>query len=319
MFRKMTPPCAAMLAAVVGLAPTISTAKTVKHQASQSVAGTSIKVVVNGVPLTNDDIAKRVAFLKLQRKTGDLQKLAQQQMIDEILKRQEIARVHMSVSTDDVDQAYDRFATSNKMTKDQLNTILSKTGVTVQHFKNYIAVSMSWPRVVNAKYGSGKQMSQDDLVKRMTENREKPSTTEYFLKDIIFVIPESKKNLITKQRQAEAEASRAKFPGCDQAKVFAATMHDVSVRDLGRVMEPALPSDWKPLVQAATGNTTATRVTGLGVEYLAICSKRTVSDDAAAEAVFKAEDLGKAGDGQGDANDKKFVEELEKKAQITYP
>ncbi len=118
-------------------------------------------------------------------------------------------------------------------------------------------------------------------------------TTEYFLKQMIFVIPAAKKGAITGKRKAEAEASRAKFPGCEQAKVFAATMHDVSVRDLGRVLAPELPEDWKPLIEKATGNTTATHVTDRGVEYLAICSQRQVNDDVAAEAVFRAEDLGK--------------------------
>ena len=68
----------------------------------------------------------------------------------------------------------------------------------------------------------------------MTENKTKPVTTEYFLKQMVFVVPAAKRNAILKSRKAEADASRAKFPGCDQAKVFAATMRDVSVQDLGR-------------------------------------------------------------------------------------
>jgi peptidyl-prolyl cis-trans isomerase SurA len=161
-------------------------------------------------------------------------------------------------------------------------------------------------------------MSNDDLVKRMTENKEKPATTEYFLKQVIFVIPAAKRNAITAQRKAEAEASRAKFPGCDQAKVFAATMHDVSVRDLGRVLAPELPDGWKPLIEKASGNTTPTLVTDRGVEYLAICSQRQVNDDVAAAAVFRAEDIGKGGDQAVSANDKKYMDELRSKAQILY-
>jgi len=160
-------------------------------------------------------------------------------------------------------------------------------------------------------------MSNDDLVTRMTENKTKPVTTEYFLKQIVFVVPTAKRNAILNARKAEAEASRAKFPGCDQAKVFAATMRDVSVQDLGRVLAPELPEDWKPLIEKAQGNTTGTRVTERGVEYLAICKTRQVSDDYAAEVVFRAEDLGKQKDGEN-ANEQKYVEELRKRAQIVY-
>jgi peptidyl-prolyl cis-trans isomerase SurA len=146
--------------------------------------------------------------------------------------------------------------------------------------------------------------------------KQKPVTTEYFLQQIVFVIPESKRGKITGKRKAEAEASRAKFPGCEQSKAFAATMRDVSVLNLGRVLLPAMPPEWKPLIEKAKGNTTGTRVTPRGVEYLAICKQRQVNDDYAAEAVFRAEELGKE-KGTKDPNDEAYVAELRKKARIT--
>ncbi len=281
-------------------------------------AASEVKVIVNSQVITSGDIAKRVAFLKLQRQKGDLNKLAKEQLVDETLKRAEISRVRMSVSTTDVDAAFGRFASSNKMTTAQLSQILEKAGVGVEHFKSYIAVSMSWPRVVNARFGARSRMSNDDLVTRMTENKTKPVTTEYFLKQIIFVVPAAKRNAILNARKAEAQASRAKFPGCDQAKVFAATMRDVSVQDLGRVLAPEVPEMWKPLLEKASGNTTTPIVTDRGVEYVAICSQRQVNDDVAAAAVFRAEDLGKNNPQGVSANDKKYMDELRSKAQIVY-
>lgn len=282
-------------------------------------AATEVVSVVNKTPITSSDVAKRVAFLKLQRKTGNLQKMARDELVEEALKRDEIARVRMSVSTEDVDRSFAKFAASNKLTPAQMSEILNKAGVGVEHFKAFIAVQMSWPRLVNARYGAGR-MSNDELVKRMMQNKEKPVTTEYFLQQIIFVIPESKKGKITAQRKAEAEKSRSSFPGCAQAKDFAKTMRDVSVRDLGRLMKPELPEEWKPLIERASANgTTGTRVTEKGVEFLAICNQRQVSDDAAAEVVFRAEDIGKAKKGGEDPNSAKYLEELRKKAQIVNP
>ncbi|WP_246712074.1 MULTISPECIES: peptidylprolyl isomerase [unclassified Rhizobium] len=281
-------------------------------------AASEVKVLVNSQVITSGDIAKRVAFLKLQRQKGDLNKLAKEQLVDETLKRAEISRLRMSVSTTDVDAAFGRFASSNKMTPAQLSQILEKAGVGVDHFKSYIAVSMSWPRVVNARFGARSRMSNDDLVTRMTENKTKPVTTEYFLKQIIFVVPAAKRNAILNARKAEAEASRSKFPGCDQAKVFAATMRDVSVQDLGRVLAPEVPEMWKPMLEKASGNTTAPIVTDRGVEYVAICSQRQVNDDVAAAAVFRAEDIGKDKAAGVSANDKKYMDELRSKAQIVY-
>jgi len=296
----------AALAASLVIDPIVAAAQT-----------SGVAAVVNRTPITTADVARRVAFLRLQRQKAD-SNTAREQLIDETLKRQEIARVKMSVSTDDVDASFARFAASNKMTPDQMGKILDQAGVTSQHFKNFIAVQMSWPRLLNARYGGGgSRMSSQELVTRMMESKEKPVTTEYFLKQIIFVVPPAKRNAILNKRKSEAEASRSKFPGCDQAKDFAATMMDVSVRDLGRVMTPNLPDDWKPLIENASPNgTTATKITERGVEFLAICNQRQVSDDVAAEAVFRAEDLGKSEKSGTNPNDKKYLDELRSKAQI---
>jgi peptidyl-prolyl cis-trans isomerase SurA len=310
---------AVALALVASVPLAAQAAKPQRGPAPVVLSGSSeVKIVVNSAVITSGDIAKRINFMHLQHQTGDLAKKAQEELITEILKRQEIQRVRMSVSTQDVDTSYARFAASNKMTLPQLNEVLTKTGVTPEHFKSYVAVQMSWPRVLNARFGSSNKLSPDELITRMTQNKDKTSTTEYFLKQVIFVIPAAKKAAISAQRKAEADASRGKFPGCDQAKVFAATMRDVSVRDLGRILAPELPPEWKPLVESATGNTTSAIVTDRGVEYLAICSKRQVSDDVAAAAVFRQEDLGKNAEGEATGNDKKYVDELRAKAQIIY-
>jgi peptidyl-prolyl cis-trans isomerase SurA len=281
-------------------------------------AASEVAAVVNKTAITSSDVAHRTAFLRLQHQKADA-KTAREQLVEESLKRQEIARVKMSVSTEDVDKAFARFASGNKLTAEQLTKILEQAGVGADHFKSYIAVQMSWPRLVNARFGGSRgKMSNQELVTRMMENKQKPVTTEYFLKQIVFVVPAAKRNAILNKRKAEAEASRSKFPGCDQSKDFAATMLDVSVRDLGRVLAPELPEDWKPLIEKASGGTTGTRITERGVEFLAICNQRQVSDDVAAEAVFRAEDLGKEKKGGEDPNAKKYLDELRSKAQIDY-
>lgn len=294
----------------------LAAAVTIAVPAGTAQAASSVVAVVNNTAITSGDLERRVNFLKLQRSKGNLRSLAREQLIDDTLKRDEILRIRASVSMAEVDAAYARFAASNKMSPEQLGKVLNQAGVGSEHFKQFIALQMSWPRVVNARFGRANNGK--SLVERMQENGgKKPVTTEYFLKQVIFVVPEKRRNAILGKRKAEAEASRSKFPGCDQAKAFAATMHDVSIRDLGRVLAPEMPADWKPLVEKSNGQTTGTRVTERGVEYLAICMKREVNDDVAAEMVFRAEDLAKAKTGEEDVNSKKYVAELRKKATIT--
>lgn len=299
----------------------LATSMVVAPAFTPAQAASEIAAVVNKVPITSNDVVRRAAFLRLQRTPGDSKKLAREQLIDESLKREEIARVRMSVSTEDVERSFARFAASNKMSPDQMSKVLSQAGVGADHFKAFIAIQMSWPRVVAARFNSGNRgrMSNEELVKRMAEGGQKPVTTEYFLQQIIFVVPEAKRKSIINKRMAEAKSSRSKFPGCEESKAFAATMLDVSVKPLGRIMAPELPADWKPFIEKASGNTTEPRITERGVEFLAICNQRQVSDDVAAEVVFRAEDLGKAQKEGADPNEKKYLAELRSKAQISYP
>jgi peptidyl-prolyl cis-trans isomerase SurA len=275
-------------------------------------AANEIVVVVNRQAITSYDISRRVNFLKLQHQKGNLRQKAKEQMIEQALKLQEINRLNAAVSDAQVDASYKRFAESNKLTTAQLTNILNRAGVTPEHFKTYIRVQMSWPRVVKARYGGE---SNRDVVARMLEQGgKKPSTTEYILQQVIFVVPSNKRGTLG-TRKREAEAMRARFRSCETTRDFAAKLRDVSVRDLGRIMQPRLPTDWKKAIEnTSEGSTTPIHVTDRGVEFIAVCSARTVSDDLAAATVFQAQN---EEDSASNENSEKFLAELRQKATIT--
>lgn len=279
-------------------------------------AASEIKVVVNNQAITSVDIARRVAFLKLQRTGGNLGAKAREQLVDEALKLQEAIRVRALVSDGQVDASFERFAASNKLSSKQLTQILNQAGVTPKHFKSFIQIQMSWPRVLQAVgVSGGGAMSTQDLVSKMLERgNDKPSTTEYILQQVIFVVPESKRSQATlNARKREADQLRGRYQGCDSAASVITGLRDVTLRQLGRVMQPELPPEWKPLIEKTkTGATTPTRVTERGVEFIVICSATTVSDDKAAELVFRAENA----DAGESADAKKYLEELRKRAVI---
>ncbi|MDD9334203.1 MAG: SurA N-terminal domain-containing protein, partial [Bartonella sp.] len=88
-----------------------------------------------------------VAFLKLQQKQGNLFAQARNELIDEALKNSEIKHRNIEVSDNEVESAFENFATQNNMTIDQLNQILSENDITVQHFKDYIRGQIGWGRL----------------------------------------------------------------------------------------------------------------------------------------------------------------------------
>ena len=277
-------------------------------------AASEIKIIVNNQAITSVDIARRVAFLKLQRTGGNLGAKAREQLTEEALKLQEATRIRAVVSDAQVDASFERFAASNKMSSKQLTQVLNQAGVTSKHFKSFIRIQMSWPRVVAAVSGGGGMSTQDLVSKMLERGADKPSTTEYILQQVVFVVPASKRSKsVLNARKREADQLRGRLQGCDNSASKITGLRDVSLRQLGRIMQPQLPPDWKPLVEkASAGGTTTARITERGVEFIIVCSAKTVSDDKAAEMVFRAEN-----DGAGESEEaKKYLAELRKRAVI---
>jgi peptidyl-prolyl cis-trans isomerase SurA len=279
------------------------------------------KIIVSGNVITNGDIQRRANFLKLQRKGGNLNQTARQELTEEMLKRIEMKTRGINISDKEVDEAYAGFATRNKMSVAQLNQVMNQAGITPDHFKKYIMVQMGWNRLVGARFRATGMVSEQDAVQRMLKDGgKKPVATEYQLQQVIFVVPSSKRSpaLLSKRRQ-EANALRSRFQSCDSTRQLTKGMIDVTVRDLGRIIEQQLPGEWAKAVKATSANrATAPQDTEKGVEILAVCSTRQVSDDRVAQLVFSMEgaDSASGQEKKAEALSKKYVEELREKATI---
>jgi len=278
-----------------------------------------IKILVNGEPITTYDIARRAAFFRLRRIKGNSTKLATEELIEEAIKMQTAKRLNMIASDRQVNDAYARFAKNNRMPVSALTQVLSRAGVTKRGFQKFVRAQMSWQRVIAAKTRaeSSQTSTQDIFAQLHQKGGEKPSTTEYTLQQVIFVVPQSKRRARMAQRRRDARAMRARFETCANTVQFAKKLKDVTVRSLGRVMQPQLPPDWKKFIEATPeGKTTKIRDTQRGVEFIAVCKSKTVSDDRVAQLNFQI-DQAKSGNTAVTESEKKYVQELREQAVIT--
>jgi peptidyl-prolyl cis-trans isomerase SurA len=280
-------------------------------------AASEISVIVNKDPVTTFSIKQRANFLKLRRVKGDLTKAASEELIDEALKKQEIRRRGISIPDAAVEGAFQKFASDNKLQPAQLSQVLGQAGFSEKAFKEYIRVQMGWGQAVQASMRSGSgRVSEADAVQRMlAQGGNKPKTTEYTLQQVIFVIPEAKRAAMKGGRMQEANSMRSRFRSCAGNYEFAKGLRDVTVRELGRVPQPALPERWKASVTAiASAGVTPAQETERGIEYIAVCEQRSISDDRVAAMVFQTEDMAKGGNSEPDA---KLLKSLRDKASIT--
>jgi len=276
---------------------------------------TQIRYVVNDRPVTSYDIERRAALLRLMRRSGNINELAAQEMIDQVLRRQEMARLGINITDAQVDQSYANFASSNQLSVAQLDQILAQSGVTKEHFKEFIRTQMGWSRVLQARNSRVETLSEAEVVRRMLQQGgQKPTATEYLLQQVIFVVPSGQRGQLLAKRKREAQAMRDRFNGCESTVEFAKGLIDVTVKDLGRVLAPELPPDWKDYItKTRPGEATPVRETDRGVEFIGVCSAREVSDDHVAKLVFQSQE---SGDSSFQNLSEEYTAELRQKARI---
>ncbi|WP_083507620.1 SurA N-terminal domain-containing protein [Aureimonas frigidaquae] len=252
-------------------------------------AASEVKVVVNRQAITSYQIQLRQAFLRLRRAPATAE-AATKELIDEAVKKQEVRRRGINIPDAAVDQAYANFAQQNGLSLAQLGQLFGQAGFSGEAFKDYIRVQMGWGQAVRMNVQQAERLSEQDVVQRMLQQGgAKPSTTEYTLQQVIFVLPQGASR---ERRTTEANNMRQRFRGCDNTFQLAQGLRDVTVRDLGRVAQPELPPRWKDEIsRLSAGNTTRPQVTERGVEFIAVCNTRKISDDHAAQLVYQAKDL----------------------------
>ncbi|MEO0542856.1 MAG: SurA N-terminal domain-containing protein [Pseudomonadota bacterium] len=274
-----------------------------------------VRVIVNNEVVTSYDISRRVAFLRLQRRSGNLNSAAVEQLTEEALKRSAIRRAGIRIPDSMVDSAYANFARNNNLSTGQLTNVLNQSGVTTKHFKEFIRNQIGWGQTLRAREratGGGLMSEQDVVAKMLEQGGPKPTSTEYILQQVIFVVPQDARGSM-RARVQEANNMRGLVQNCEQTLSLAQGLRDVSVRDLGRRLELELPEDWKDFVSGLqTGQTTRVRETPRGAEFIVVCRARTVSDDRVAQLEFSTEALEADGGGAG----ADFLQELRESARI---
>lgn len=319
--QKATDAAAAAEAATDPSEPEIKAPRIIKREGKVEKRGVYIKILVNRNPITNYDLKRRQAFLKLRREPGDRSKLAQDEMIDQILKLQEAKRSRTLASDEMVNNAFAGFAKRNRATPAQLTKEFNRLGIGADHFKEFIRTQISWQRAVSGRFQAETiGMSERDAITQLRKSGSaKPEVTEYNFKQIVFVVPQAKRSKTSlASRRKEANAFRQRFTSCDDAINLAKGLRDVSVIDRKRIMEPELPQRWKDeITKLDAKGTTRIQDTDKGVEFIAVCNSRQVNDDRAAQ-VFTQSEQFEDFDTKGTALEQKYLKQLKSIATIIY-
>lgn len=276
---------------------------------SMASALAATKVTVNGVPISDIEISQRIKLLALEGGGGS--KKAMEQLIDEQLQLQEARRLNITITEAQVDDAFQQVARNVKVSTDKLRLILSQNGVSIDTMRARLRAALAWQGVSQIAVTSRVKLSDLQLDQAAAAKLDQDSSYDYILKEVLFISTTGNASA----RTGQANQYRKAFQGCDSAVQLSLNYTDAAVREMGRRHATQLPDALaKELAGLNVGGITKPRVTESGVSMLAVCSKTAARDTTFLKSKLRSEQ----GNEQMKAETVKYMEELRKKAQISY-
>ena len=262
---------------------------------------------VNGVAIDDRDVAARVQLMKLEGGGSSAKGL--DALITEQIQMQEATRLGITVSDQQVDDAFQQVARNVKLSTSKLTELLRANGVSDATMKARLRAAIAWQGVAEIAIKSRVQLSDLQLDQEAQKDLTPDMSYDYVLKEILFIT--SGKN--ASGRTGEANKYRAAFQGCDSAVDLSLKFTDAAVRDVGRRHATQMPdAQAKELAALNVGGITKPRVTEAGVSMLAICAKEQARDTTFIKNKLRNEQ----GQDAFKAEAEKYLAELRKKAKI---
>lgn len=277
---------------------------------NKAEAQAEIAATVNNGVVTKLQVTQRARFLKLTGQKGNLQKQALEELIIEELQFQEGRRVELNIRDSFVENAFENIAKRvGANNARHFEQGLRQSGVNPNTLKQRLKAQILWAEFVRARTRIESQPKKKRDITSILFNRgsdkKNRKLDEYTLERYVFVVKRTASQAVVNQRIREAEAFRSQHSSCAGASSQAKQLNGVVVTKIGRFTEDTLPAQLRDeVLDASVGTFTKPKRGELGIGVLAVCEKREIVDNSAAQNTFEA--------GQGQLS----TEELQKNSEV---
>jgi peptidyl-prolyl cis-trans isomerase SurA len=267
----------------------------------------SVRVTVNGTPITDMQVAQRVKLFAIEGNSGGTRG-ATEQLIDEAIQVAEAKRLGITVTNAQIDDALQQIARNMNIGQERLVAMLQQGGVGTETLKDRLRAAIAWNTITEQAIMPQVQISELELDQQAATKVQDYQSFDYILKEIIFVGNGS-------GRSGQANRYRSSFAGCNTAVDLSLTYTDAAVIDVGRRHATQMPEAIaKELAGLNVGGITKPRAVQNGLSMLAVCEKTQAEDLTFIKSEMRADQGNEALSGQG-AN---YLADLRKRAKIIY-
>lgn len=161
---------------------------------AQSAFDAAIRV--NGEAITYYELDQRSRMLRVFNTPGDLPELAREQLIEERLKLQEIARAGGRLSDEGLRAEMERFAGRANLSLPQFLAALKRAGVAEETLRDFVRVGATWRDLIRSRYRTRAQVSDADVA-RAAGTGGAATRIEVLLSEIIIPMPPQRRGEVT--------------------------------------------------------------------------------------------------------------------------
>lgn len=277
-------------------------------------AAAQVAALVNGVPITEIDIAQRIKIIQVTTHKSASRQEALKSLVDDQLKIFIAKRYTVDAGTQEVDQAFANMAERSHISAKQMEDQMTRQGLSPAAFKLKIRADISWSNLIRGKFQSSLQVSDADVrsVVKNEPDKDTPGNKIYTLYPITFVAPSSAPD---GARRNEAENLRSRFVSCDSGLKLARVLQGVVVRDPIKQNSADLAPQLRDMLdKMEVGHLTVPEVTPQGIQMFALCNRDDSASDTAAKRAAREEIFAK----RFEAESKKYLEEVRRQSMIEY-
>ncbi len=286
--------------------------------AASAARSQEVVALVNGMPITELDIAQRMKLEQLGTQKPPDRQAALNMLIDEMLEIREAKQYSIDVPDADVEQAYANVADHMGLDTKKLTEILVHAGSSEAALKNRLRAQLAWNALIRGRFKASLEIPDSDVEAELQlhpADEKKDVGYEYTMRPIILIVPTGSPPSAYEARKRDADALRARFENCAAGIPFARALSEVAVRDQVVKFSADLPDQSRAILDGTeVGHLTPPETTAEGVQMFAVCGKRQTKNDTPGKKQVRDEIFEK----KFSAKAKSYLQQLRREAMIEY-
>lgn len=123
----------------------------------------SAAIRVNDRVVTKHDVSQRIFLLRAFGTTGDLQTIAENQLIDDKLRLQAASAAGITATDEEIEAGVNEFAQRGGLSGEQLYVYIRQRGADRESMQDFVRAGLAWRTLVQARFGPRSAVTEAEI------------------------------------------------------------------------------------------------------------------------------------------------------------